>query len=103
MPPSSRAGSQVSTSVSPPSMTRAAAPAPTAERAAERRTAAPSIDSIRRCSAQSSPITSRLALIDRASARPSTPIGPTSQAMRGTLMATAMIAHSTGVRVSCMA
>ena len=65
--------------------------------------AASSTDSIRRRRYQSSPITSSTELIESASARPSTPIGPTSSAISGTLMATATMAQATGVLVSCMA
>ena len=48
-------------------------------------------------------MTSMIELIESARASPSTPMGSTSTAMSGTLMATAMTAHATGVRVSCIA
>ena len=48
-------------------------------------------------------MTSRIDAIESANASPSTPIGPTRTDISGTLMATAMMAQATGVRVSCMA
>ena len=48
-------------------------------------------------------MTSITADTESARARPSTPIGPTSATMSGMLIATATIAHATGVRVSCIA
>ena len=90
---------------SPPNMTTAATSRrPAGPRATERRMAAPSTDSIRRWRLHSSPMTSITALTPTGPARgPATPIGPTSQAMSGMLIATATIAQATGVRVSCIA
>ena len=63
-------------------------------------TSRPSRPRSRARSAQSRPSTSRLAVMESASAKPPTPIGPTSQAISGTFRPTATIAQITGVRVS---